>query len=1036
MFTIIECYYIHDYPKFNLKTLIISMKVMKTIKKKIKFLRVLGLTAFIFASHLCYAQVRVPRIDIEDFIGTEEQANAKISTLETLITDAESQGIDATKEKMTIRLSKVFLIYADWDENNKRINEGFFDGLHTFHETTPENLAEHLATYERSSVITILDEAIATLEKLIAGEITRKPIPNIDWSQIDYDGNQLVYNGKPIYISEYIWRPNKAGEHDLTEYFGAFDGLYVDPKHVTNENGDIPRWLRNDLTSRSEGNFGTFFFGQKGIPNWLKQKYPNIEEGKAHYTGYDISSPGSREVMEKLCAGIIPLVKGKNYTKQGYMLTNEPHWNLAGTWEVVQFSEYAKDSLRTWLQNKHVDIANLNNLWGKNFTDFDAITIEDFPMPESERGKPMWYDVMRFNQERVTNWFTFIDEQVLKHDPEARTHIKLIPFHWSDNGRHNGLDFEALTSLTGNIGNDAGAKNSLRWGAKPWQDRYHYSWRSFSMTYDFFRSVSPNKVNYNSEGHYIQATAFTDLFLEPSYVRSVYWHSTLQGMNSCQTWFWPRLADGSLDLGRSESMGGSVVQQPRVVNEITATLMDLTSHSEHIAALQHLKQRIRLFYSETSAINKPAHMDDIFDLYESLYFEGQSIGFATENIIKEQRNSNWDVILVSKTEFVREAELDALQLYLDNGGTVILDSESLKKDEYGRNLSKSLNTDHGGVLLSASSTVDFTTKALNLVKDKGHAPNFTVTETNAINKKGCLWRSYKSEDNEDIINIINIGKGEAELELGLKGAGNTLICTNLLTGETLDATFTMQPESVYLLSVRERSAEDNQFTITTTGETCPDQNNGQIHILADTEQNYTATFNGVDTNFTKEYTLTDITPSTYELCISTEGVSENTCYNVEIKEAESLAGKSSVDIKSNKISVKIEKGTAPYTVSVNNADVYQTSASSFDVEVGQGDIVQIKTDVDCEGLMVEKVDFLNDVRAYPNPTMGEVELEIPVPLESVPVNIYGLHAQLISSKIYPIVSGKVTINIQDKPDGIYFAEVLLERPINIKIVKK
>ncbi|NMH86837.1 beta-galactosidase [Flavivirga algicola] len=1006
-------------------------------KNKIKFLHVFSLMALLFISHFNYAQVRVPRINIEDFTGTEEQANAKIATLEALITDAENEGIDALKEKMTVRLAKVFLVYANWDENNKDLHEDFFDGLHTFHQTTPQNLAEHLATYERSSVITILEEGIATLTAIINGERTRKPIPNIDWSKIDYDGNQLVHEGKPIYISEYIWQPDKAGDHDLRDYFGAFDGFYVDPGHVSNENGDIAQWLRNNIMSEPSGNFGTIFFGQRRIPNWLKQKYPDIEVGEAHYIGYDISSPGSREIMTKLCEGIVPLTAGKNFSKQGYMLTNEPHWNLAGTWEVVEFSEHAKDSLRTWLQNKHTDIASLNTLWNKSFSSFDDITIDDFPMPDSERGNPIWYDIMRFNQERVTNWFTFINNEVLKHDPEAKTHIKVIPFQWAQNGRHSGLDFEALTALTGNIGNDAGTKNSLRWGGpQPWEDRYHYFWRDMAMTYDFFRSVSPDKVNYNSEGHYIQANAFTDLFLDPAYVRTVYWQSTLQGMNSCQGWFWPRKADGSLDPNSAESMGGSLIEQPRVVNEITSTLMDLTAHSNHISKLQHVNQDIRIFYSETSAINKGNHMDQIFELYESLYFEGESIGFATRNIIETQPNNDWDVILVNRSEFVTTEELQALQNYLDNGGTIIMDGESLEKDEYGRNHTTTLNTNNGGTLLTGSSVADFTTKALDLIDNKGHASRFTLSETNGIGSKGCMWRSYTSNEGEEIINIVNIGKTQATLSIGLKGTDNALICTDLLTGETFGEEFTMQPETVYLLSVRERTNADNRFTIVTTSETCPDQDNGEIEITADVEQNYIATFNGVDTNFTKELTLNDIMPGTYELCIRAEGLASSTCYNLEIKQAESITGKSSVDIKSSKMSVKIEEGTAPYTVSVNDVDVYQTRASSFGVEVNQGDVVKIKTDVDCEGLMIEKVDFLNSVRAYPNPTTGLIELAIPVAEKSIPVNIYGLHAQLISSKIYPVVSGKIILNIQDKPDGIYFAEVLFDRPVNVKIVKK
>ncbi len=1001
-----------------------------------KITQIFATILLLLLSQWSVSQVRVPKIDIEDFTGTEEQAMEKMAALQALITEAENEGFDALKEKMAISLAEVFLLYAKSDEDNKSSLVSMFDGLHTFHETTPEKLAEHLATYERSAVITVLDESIAALTGIINGDIVRQSTPDVDWSQITYDGNQMIFDGKPVFLTDYSGKQGSAGPYDLTKFFGSYGGDYVDPKHVSNENGDIVPWLRNDLTTKPSGNFGTFFFGHRRTPDWLLQKYPDIETGRAYYTAYDISSPGAREVVQKLCAGIVPLTKGKNYTKQGYMLTNEPHWNLSGTWQVVQFSEHAKDSLRNWLKNKHTDVANLNTLWGKSFASFDDVEIDDFPMPTSERGKPIWYDIMKFNQDRITDWFKFFNDQVLKHDPEAKTHLKLIPGMWSGNGRHNGLDFEALTDMTTNIGNDAGAKNSLRWGApQPWQERYHYSWSDMAMSYDFFRSVSPNKVNYNSESHFIQAGGFTDLFLDPSYVRSIYWQSVLQGMNSNKTWYWPRNTEGGYN-NTEFAVAGSIVQQPRAVFELHETFMDLNAHSEHIAALQHIKQHIRLFYSETSAINKSDHMSSLFELYESLYFEGQSIGFATEKIIKNHLNSNWDVIVVSKTEYVTEAELDALQLYLDNGGTVIIDAVSLKKDEYGRNLNKSLNTNSGGVLLSASSVEDFTAKALNLINDKGHSPTFTLAEINGIGEKGCVWRSYVSDEGENIINIINIGKTEATLDLKLSGNSSALVCTNLLNGEKLDGNFTMQPETVYLFSVRERTVEDNRFIITTTGETCPDQSNGTINIVADIEQDYVVTFNGADSSFTKEITLENIVPGTYELCIAADGSNVSKCYNLEIKGATSVSGKSQVDVKSKTMTVEVEEGTAPYTVLINNAVTYQTSATSFNIEVNQGDEVMVKTDKDCEGLMTKRVDFLDNILAYPNPTSGIIEINIPVSVDTVPVNIYSLQSQIISSEVYPVNSGKVNLNLEGKPDGIYFVELLLERPVNIKIVKQ
>ncbi len=56
-----------------------------------------------------YFPGRVPKIDIEDFTGTEEQAMEKMAALQALITQTENEGFNAVKEKMTISLAEVFL---------------------------------------------------------------------------------------------------------------------------------------------------------------------------------------------------------------------------------------------------------------------------------------------------------------------------------------------------------------------------------------------------------------------------------------------------------------------------------------------------------------------------------------------------------------------------------------------------------------------------------------------------------------------------------------------------------------------------------------------------------------------------------------------------------------------------------------------------------------------------------------------------------------------------------------------------------------
>ncbi len=187
-----------------------------------KIIGMYGLILLLVLSQFSIAQVRVPKINIGDFTGTEEQTLEKMSILQALITEAENEGFDALKEKMVIRLAEVFLFYAKWDEDNKYTLEPMFDGLHNFHETTPEKLAEHLATYERSAVITVLEESIATLEGIIKGDIVRNPIPEVDWSQISYDGNQMMFDGKPVFFADYNSQQANAGSYRLGDYFGDY----------------------------------------------------------------------------------------------------------------------------------------------------------------------------------------------------------------------------------------------------------------------------------------------------------------------------------------------------------------------------------------------------------------------------------------------------------------------------------------------------------------------------------------------------------------------------------------------------------------------------------------------------------------------------------------------------------------------------------------------------------------------------------------------------------------------------------------------
>lgn len=230
---------------------------------------------------------------------------------------------------------------------------------------------------------------------------------------------------------------------------------------------------------------------------------------------------------------------------------------------------------------------------------------------------------------------------------------------------------------------------------------------------------------------------------------------------------------------------------------------------------------------------------------------------------------------------------------------------------------------------------------------------------------------------------------------------------------------------------------ENNFRIETFGETCPNRANGQIKILAQKTYNYSTTINGVAYNFTTNNNVVSLAPGTYDFCISVFVDDENKtyqqCFTVDIKAGVAIAGKATVSDK--KAAIDITQGTAPFNVYINNKLVLTTMSSSFEIDINEGDNIQVKTNVECEGVFYKEIDLVSEIIAYPNPTEGLFEIMIPTRQKEVKIELYGMLSQLISSKIYPIVNGKIQLSLEHNPTGIYIAKVYLDKPAVLKIIK-
>jgi Leucine-rich repeat (LRR) protein len=233
----------------------------------------------------------------------------------------------------------------------------------------------------------------------------------------------------------------------------------------------------------------------------------------------------------------------------------------------------------------------------------------------------------------------------------------------------------------------------------------------------------------------------------------------------------------------------------------------------------------------------------------------------------------------------------------------------------------------------------------------------------------------------------------------------------------------------------ELTLPSNNFAIETKGESCLGENNGEINITAKQIFSYVASVNGIAKTFTdNSLKLSALTPETYTILITIPGQIFEQTFNIVIAKGATITGKSSITDK--KINVEITEGTAPYTVFVNGIEQFETNTSSFSVTAKGGGLLEVKTAKACEGIYAKDIAGLDMVlSAYPNPTSGSFEIELPTSNKEVSIEINTLDGRVISNKIYTLENGTAKLTLENQPKGVYIAKIYLDTIKNVKIIK-
>ncbi|WP_224490086.1 ELWxxDGT repeat protein [Robertkochia flava] len=283
--------------------------------------------------------------------------------------------------------------------------------------------------------------------------------------------------------------------------------------------------------------------------------------------------------------------------------------------------------------------------------------------------------------------------------------------------------------------------------------------------------------------------------------------------------------------------------------------------------------------------------------------------------------------------------------------------------------------------------------------------------------------SYQANGNELFVDWGESGIGQVGLTLRYPDSG-------ILTSSALDVT--VLPKDPFIITTRDVSCQGKTNGQLTVSSKIPStlMYNLELQSASGTESQ----------SFYSGTTINDLAPGIYNLCITANLYNTSFCYQFEIKEPEPLQVSSKTESSSKKVSLDIQGGTLPYTISMNGVVVTETYRGKVDISASNGDLIEVSSAAECEFSYSMKVSFYRDAGIIPNPAQNQFRIYLDpdsdTGIQSMPVTIYNTAGIAVYRKDIPVINYTVEANITSFPAGVYLVIIGTEKKRTYKLIKQ
>lgn len=174
----------------------------------------------------------------------------------------------------------------------------------------------------------------------------------------------------------------------------------------------------------------------------------------------------------------------------------------------------------------------------------------------------------------------------------------------------------------------------------------------------------------------------------------------------------------------------------------------------------------------------------------------------------------------------------------------------------------------------------------------------------------------------------------------------------------------------------------NAFSVVVTSVSCAGMNNGSIALTAN-DSRYSYTYDAGDggsgvLNASNGYSesLSGLAPGSYNICFTVEGQSNyERCYSINVAEPAPLETNAVVNTSTRTVDLTM-RGSKEYRVTLNGKPIVTQKQSLTLPLVAGKNTIQVRTDLECQGMYFDEIFVSEEVKVYPNPTSGPLQLYV------------------------------------------------------------